>query len=80
MTDLVVQKLSLIHILNGKTQYKFIQILDRFEIKDDFGTKKRTKRNYNVHLSKVFILPRTALLARIQQHWNISWSKKNCTV
>lgn len=38
--------------MNGKTQYKFIQILDRFEIKDDFGTKKRTKRNYNVHLSK----------------------------
>ena len=38
--------------MNGKTQYKFIQILDRFEIKDNFGTKKRTKRNYNVHLSK----------------------------
>lgn len=44
--------LSVAYAMNGKTQYKFIQILDRFEIKDDFGTKKRTKRNYNVHLSK----------------------------
>lgn len=44
--------LSVAYAMNGKTQYKFIQILDRFEIKDNFGTKKRTKRNYNVHLSK----------------------------
>lgn len=44
--------LSVAYAMNGKTQYKFIQILDNFEIKDDFSTKKRTKRNYNVHLSK----------------------------
>ena len=44
--------LTVTYAMNGKTQYKFIQILDNFEIKDDFSTKKRTKRNYNVHLSK----------------------------
>ena len=44
--------LSVAYAMNGKTQYKFIQILDNFEIKDDFSTKKRTKRNYNVHLCK----------------------------
>ena len=31
--------LSVAYAMNGKTQYKFIQILDRFEIKDNFGTK-----------------------------------------
>lgn len=44
--------LSVAYSTGEKTQYKFIQILDSFEIKDDFSTKKRTKRNYNVHLSK----------------------------
>ena len=29
--------LSVAYAMNGKTQYKFIQILDRFEIKDNFG-------------------------------------------
>ena len=37
---------------DGKSKYKFIQIFDSFEIKDDFSTKKKTKRVYNIHLSK----------------------------
>ena len=52
MYRLGTSNLTVTYAMNGKTQYKFIQILDNFEIKDDFSTKKRTKRNYNVHLSK----------------------------
>ena len=44
--------LTVAYSKDGKSKYKFIQIFDSFEIKDDFSTKKKTKRVYNIHLSK----------------------------
>ena len=44
--------LSVAYKVNDSTKYKFIPILESFEIKDNFGTKKRTKRMYKVNLSK----------------------------
>ena len=44
--------LAVAYSKDGKSKYKFIQIFDSFEIKDDFSTKKKTKRVYNIHLSK----------------------------
>lgn len=43
--------LSVAYNANGATKYKFIPILDSFEIKDNFTTKKRTRRMYKVNLS-----------------------------
>lgn len=43
--------LSVAYNANGATRYKFIPILDSFEIKDNFATKKRTRRMYKVNLS-----------------------------
>lgn len=43
--------LSVAYNVNGITKYKFIPILESFEIKDNFATKKRTKRMYKVKLS-----------------------------
>ena len=36
------------YTVNGVSKYKFIPILESFDIKDNFGTKKRTKRLYKV--------------------------------
>lgn len=36
---------------NGTSSYNFIQIIERFDIKYDFSTKKRTRRMYNAVLS-----------------------------
>lgn len=47
-----IENLSVPCRLQGKTQYKFIQIIESFEIKDNFSTQKKTKRMYNIHLSK----------------------------
>lgn len=44
--------LSVAYNVNGATRYKFIPILESFDIKDNFGTKKKTKRMYKVNLSK----------------------------
>lgn len=44
--------LSVGYTVNGVTKFKFIPILESFDIKDNFGTKKRTKRLYKVNLSK----------------------------
>lgn len=43
--------LSVAYNANGTTKYRFIPILESFEIKDNFATKKRTKRMYKVNLS-----------------------------
>ena len=43
--------LSVAYNINGATKYKFIPILESFEIRDNFATKKRTKRMYKVNLS-----------------------------
>ena len=40
--------LSVGYTVNGVSKYKFIPILESFDIKDNFGTKKRTKRLYKV--------------------------------
>ncbi len=44
--------LSVAYNHSGVTKYKFIQILESFEIKDNFLTQKKTKRMYKVNLSK----------------------------
>lgn len=43
--------LSVAYNANGVSRYKFIPILESFEISDNFITKKRTKRMYKVNLS-----------------------------
>lgn len=47
--------LSVAYSQNRTTKYKFIQILDSFEIRDNFISQKKTKRLYSVHLSKDLI-------------------------
>lgn len=47
--------LNIAYSQNNSTRYKFIQILDSFEIRDNFISQKKTKRLYSVHLSKDLI-------------------------
>lgn len=45
--------MSIAYTMNGETKYKFVKFLDEFQIKDSFH-KKKTRRLYNVVVSKEF--------------------------